>query len=165
MENKVAKKAIETIDLISLINVGNIKGFDLKPFLFKGLLLKEKEFRNALKTYDFDALNGSQLYIFCSTDAIVPKWAYMLLASYLTERDIPHNFASSMEEAINLFVADAINLLDVSQYTDKRVVVKGCSGKYAINEQNYMKLTQRLKPVIKAISYGEACSMVPISKN
>ena len=165
MENKVAKKAIETIDLISLINVGNIKGFDLKPFLFQGLLLKEKEFRSALKAYDFEGLKDNQLYIFCSTDAIVPKWAYMLLASYLTEWDIPHNFASSMEEAINLFVADAINQLDVSQYTDKRVVVKGCSGKYPINEQNYMKLTQRLKPVIKAISYGEACSMVPISKN
>ena len=165
MENKVAKKAIETIDLMSLINVGNIKGFDLKPFLFQGLLLKEKEFRSALKAYDFEGLKDNQLYIYCSTEAIVPRWAYMLLASYLTESKIQHNFASTIEEAINSFVADAINDLDVSPFTGKRVVVKGCSGKYAISEQNYIKLTQRLKPVVKAISYGEACSMVPISKN
>lgn len=165
MENKVAKKAIETIDLMSLINVGNIKGFDLKPFLFQGLILKEKDFRNALKTYDFGELKDKQIYIYCSTNAIVPKWAYMLLASYLTAWNIPHNFASTMEEAINTFVAEAIITLDISQYEGKRVVVKGCSGKYTINEQNYMKLTQRLKPVVKAISYGEACSMVPISKN
>jgi hypothetical protein len=89
----------------------------------------------------------------------------MLLSSYLTDWDIPHIFAQNQEEAINLFISDAISELDVKPYTNKRVVIKGCGGKISVKEQNYIKLTQKLKPVVRAISYGEACSMVPISKN
>ena len=165
MENKVAKKAIETIDMLQLISVSNIKGFDLKPFLYKAIILKEKDFRDALKDYDFQEFKESQVYIYCSSDAIIPVWAYMLLASYLTDWDIPHIFAQNQEEAINLFISDAISELDVKPYTNKRVVIKGCGGKISVKEQNYIKLTQKLKPVVRAISYGEACSMVPISKN
>ncbi|MEJ6694580.1 MAG: DUF2480 family protein [Chitinophagales bacterium] len=165
MENKVAKKAIETIDMLQLISVSNIKGFDLKPFLYKAIILKEKDFRDALKDYDFQEFKESQVYIHCSSDAIIPVWAYMLLASYLTDWDIPHIFAQNQEEAINLFISDAISELDVKPYTNKRVVIKGCGGKISVKEQNYVKLTQKLKPVVRAISYGEACSMVPISKN
>jgi len=165
MENKVAKKAIETIDMLQLISVSNIKGFDLKPFLYKAIILKEKDFRDALKDYDFQEFKESQVYIHCSSDAIIPVWAYMLLASYLTDWDIPHIFAQNQEEAINLFISDAISELDVKPYTNKRVVIKGCGGKISVKEQNYIKLTQKLKPVVRAISYGEACSMVPISKN
>ena len=165
MENKVAKKAIETIDMLQLISVSNIKGFDLKPFLYKAIILKEKDFRDALKDYDFQEFKESQVYIHCSSDAIIPVWAYMLLASYLTDWDIPHIFAQNQEEAINLFISDAISELDVKPYTNKRVVIKGCGGKISVKEQNYVKLTEKLKPVVRAISYGEACSMVPISKN
>ena len=165
MENKVAKKAIETIDMLQLISVSNIKGFDLKPFLYKAIILKEKDFRDSLKDYDFQEFKESQVYIHCSSDAIIPVWAYMLLASYLTDWDIPHIFAQNQEEAINLFISDAISELDVKPYTNKRVVIKGCGGKISVKEQNYVKLTQKLKPVVRAISYGEACSMVPISKN
>lgn len=165
MENKVEKKAIETIDMLQLISVSNIKGFDLKPFLYKAIILKEKDFRDALKDYDFQEFKESQVYIHCSSDAIIPVWAYMLLASYLTDWDIPHIFAQNQEEAINLFISDAISELDVKPYTNKRVVIKGCGGKISVKEQNYVKLTQKLKPVVRAISYGEACSMVPISKN
>ena len=165
MENKVAKKAIETIDMLQLISVSNIRGFDLKPFLFKEIILKEKDFRNALKDYDFQEFKENQVYIPCSSGAVIPVWAYMLLASYLTDWDIPHIFAQNQEEAINLFISDAISELDVKPYTNKRVVIKGCGGKISVKEQNYIKLTQKLKPVVRAISYGEACSMVPISKN
>lgn len=165
MENKVAIKAIETIDLLQLINVNNLKGFDLKPFLFQGLLLREKDYRNTLKDYDFSDFKGSLVYLHCSSDAIIPMWAYMLLASYLTDLEIPHIFAVDKNEAINLFVSEAITHLDINYFEGKRVVIKGCSGKIKINEQNYIKLTQKLKPIVKAISYGEACSMVPIAKN
>lgn len=165
MENKVAKKAIETIDMLQLISVSNIKGFDLKPFLYRAIILKEKDFRDALKDYNFQEFKESQVYIHCSSDAIIPVWAYMLLSSYLTDWDIPHIFAQNQEEAINLFISDAISELDVKPYTNKRVVIKGCGGKISVKEQNYIKLTQKLKPVVRAISYGEACSMVPISKN
>ncbi|MBL6876486.1 MAG: DUF2480 family protein [Chitinophagales bacterium] len=165
MENKVAKKAIETIDMLQLISMNSIKGFDLKPFLYKAIILKEKEFRDALKGHDFQEFQESQVYIHCSSDAIIPMWAYMLVASYLTDMGIPHIFAQNKAEAINVFISEAISDLNVKPYANKRVVVKGCGGKISVKEQNYVKLTQKLKPVVRAISYGEACSMVPISKN
>jgi hypothetical protein len=92
-------------------------------------------------------------------------WAYMLLSSYFTDLLIPHIFANSFNAAVNKYVEIAIEQLDVEQYRGKRVIVKGCSGKISLNEHNYIKITEKLKPVAKAISYGEACSMVPISKN
>lgn len=164
MENKVAKKAIETIDLLKLINVNDIKGFDIKPFLFKDLILKEKEFRSSLKSFNFQDFENKLVYVYCSSDAIIPRWAYMLVSSYLTDLKIKHNFALSFEAAVNKFVEDEIIKLNVNEFSDKRVIIKGCSGKISINEQAYMKITEILKPVAKAISYGEACSMVPVSK-
>lgn len=164
MENKVANKAIETIDLLKLIDTNLIKGFDVKPFLFQGQILREKEFRADLKAFDFKTYQHQQVYIYCSFDAIVPMWAYMLLSSYFSDLLIPHIFAKDLNEAINKFVESAIQNLDVKQFEGKRVIVKGCSGKISLNEQNYIKITEKLKPIAKAISYGEACSMVPISK-
>ena len=101
----------------------------------------EKDFRDALKDYNFQEIKESQVYIHCSSDAIIPVWAYMLLSSYLTDWDIPHIFAQNQEEAINLFISDAISELDVKPYTNKRVVIKGCGGKISVKEQNYVKLT------------------------
>ena len=165
MENKVAKKAIETIDLLKLIDINQIKGFDIKPFLYQEQILREKDFRASLKAFDFKTYQQHKVYIYCSVEAIVPMWAYMLLSSYFTDLLIPHIFAKDFNEAINDFVESAIRDLDVKQYEGKRVIVKGCSGKISLNEQNYIKITEKLKPIAKAISYGEACSMVPISKN
>lgn len=164
MENKVAKKAIETIDLVKLIDIKNIKGFDLKPFLFQGLMVKEKELRASLKAFDFKTYQQHQVYIYCSTEAIVPMWAYMLLSSYFTDLLIPHIFAKDLNEAINKFVESAIRDLNETVYENKRVIVKGCSGNISISEHNYVKITEKLKPVARSISYGEACSMVPIAK-
>jgi hypothetical protein len=165
MENKVANKAIETIDLLKLIDLNSIKGFDVKPFLFQGIILKESEFREQLKTFDFSNLQNAKVYIYCSTQAIIPMWAFMLLSSYLTDAQIPHLFAKDYEEAINLFIAKEIDKLDENIYRNKRVIIKGCSGKFSVKENAYVKITQKLKPVVKAISYGEACSMVPVAKN
>lgn len=165
MENKVAKKAIETIDLLKLIDTNQLKGFDIKPFLYQEQILREKDFRASVKAFDFKTYQQQQVYIYCSVDAIVPMWAYMLLSSYLTDLNIPHIFAKDFNEAVNVFVSEAIQELDIKQFEGKRVIVKGCSGKISLNEHNYIKITERLKPIAKAISYGEACSMVPISKN
>jgi hypothetical protein len=165
MENKVANKAIETIDLLKLIDLNTIKGFDVKPFLFQGIILKEKEFREQLKTFDFSSLKTAQVYIFCSASAIIPMWAFMLISSYLTAAQIPHLFAKNYEEAINLFIAKEIDRLDENIFKNKRVIIKGCSGKISVNENAYVQITQKLKPVVKALSYGEACSMVPVTKN
>lgn len=164
MENKVAKKAIETIDLVKLIDINNIKGFDIKPFLFQGLILREKDFRASLKDFDFKTYQQQQVYIYCSAEAIVPMWAYMLLSSYFSDLGIPHIFAADLNEAVNNFVEKAILNLDEKAYENKRVIVKGCSGKLSISENNYVKITEKLKPVARSIAYGEACSMVPIAK-
>lgn len=164
MENRVAKKAIETIDLVKLIDIENIKGFDIKPFLFQGLILKEKDFRDSLKTFDFTTYQQHKVYIYCSSEAIVPMWAYMLLSSYFTDLLIPHIFALDLNTAINMYVEKAISNLNENEYENKRVIVKGCSGKISITQNNYVKITEKLKPVARSIAYGEACSMVPIAK-
>lgn len=165
MENKVAKKAIETIDLTQLINLNAIKGFDVKPFLFQGLIVKEKAFRQALKEYDFAKHKDESCFVHCSSDAIIPMWAYMLIAHYFTKNNINFVVANTKEEAINHFVRKAIESFDVSVYENKRVIIKGCSGKIKINEANYMAITNKLNKHVKALSYGEACSMVSIFKN
>lgn len=165
MENKVANKAIETIDLLKLIDLNTIKGFDVKPFLFQGIILKESEFREQLKAFDFSNLQNTKVFIYCSTQAIIPMWAFMLLSSYLTDAQIPHLFATNYEEAVNLFIVNEIDKLDENIYQNKRVIIKGCSGKFSVKENAYVQITQKLKLVVKAISYGEACSMVPVAKN
>lgn len=164
MENKVANKAIETIDLLKLIDIDKLIGLDIKSFLFQEFLLKEKDFRLVLKSFNFKAYQGKLVYIFCSNDAIVPMWAYMLISSYFSELSINHIFAHNKEEAINRFVENAIDHLDMKMYEAQRVIVKGCGGKISLGALAYIKITEKLKPVAKAISYGEACSMVPISK-
>jgi hypothetical protein len=165
MENKVAKKAIETIDLLKLIDTNLIKGFDVKPFLFQEQIIREKDFRANLKAFDFTVYQQHQVYIHCSVDAIVPMWAYMLLSSYFSDLSIKHIFADDLNQAVNMFVEQEIQAIDANQFKGKRVIVKGCSGKIFIKQNNYIKITEKLKPVAKSISYGEACSMVPISKN
>lgn len=165
MENKVAKKAIETIDLTQFLSVNQLKGFDIKPFLFKELVLKEKEFREQLQTFDFSSLSNSCVFVHCSSNAIIPMWAFMLLASYLTENKINFIFAPNLQEAYSLFLLKKLEELDMQPYQNKRVVVKGCGGQLQISPEVFMVLTKKLKPLVKALSFGEACSMVPLFKN
>ncbi|MCD8528452.1 MAG: DUF2480 family protein [Chitinophagales bacterium] len=165
MENNVAKKAIETIDLLHLVDINQIKGFDVKPFLFNGLIIKEADFRAQLKAFNYKDINNAKLYVYCSSDAIIPMWAYMLVASHLTENNIPFTFAANMETAFNQFLFNAVEELNVETYMNKRVVVKGCGQKINVSPAIYMLLAHRLKHVVKALSFGEACSMVPLYKN
>lgn len=164
MENKVANKAIETIDLLKLIDLKQILGLDFKEFLFQELILKEKDFRANLKSFDFSVYQSKLLYLHCSNQAIVPMWAYMLFSSYLSDHKIEHCFANGLEEAIEFYLIKAINALDWSVYSDKRVIVKGCGGKISLGPEVYMLATEKLQKHAKAISYGEACSMVPVFK-
>ena len=160
--NKVASSALETIDLETFYPEEEIALFDLKPFLFMELILKEKEFRASLLEVDWNLYKGKIVAVTCTKDAIIPVWAYMLVASYLNPvaKDI---VLGTEQMAIQQTLLKRINSINVDQYKDKRVVVKGC-GEKPIGEFAYLEITKLLRPVAKSIMYGEPCSTVPIYK-
>ena len=161
--NKVAESGIVTLDLAPYIPAEtSLATFDLKPFLFREMILKEKDYRAALQTHDWDQYEGKNVAIFCSVDAIVPVWAYMLTASYLQPVAASIYFGST-DEMIKAMVMQRICSIDTSEYADKRVVIKGC-GDTPIPDAAYVMITHHLRPVAKSIMYGEPCSTVPIYK-
>ncbi len=160
--NKVAESGLVEIDLEKYYPAGEVLTFDLKDYLFKGLILKEKEFREALKAFDFSIYQDKLVAVTCTADAIVPFWAYMLVATYLqpVAKEIVYGDEQFLHKT--LFLRN-INNIDASLYTDKRVVIKGC-GDLPVGEFAYLEITKLLRPVVKSIMYGEPCSTVPIFK-
>ena len=160
--NKVAESALQTIDLEAWIPTEEPVVFDLKEFLFMGLIVKEKEFRASLQQTDTSVFNGKVVLVTCSADAIIPMWAYMLVAALL-QPVAKEVVLESKEEWKKRKLLEAIAALDISTYKDQRVVIKGC-GDEPIPEAAYLEITSRLRPVAKSIMYGEPCSTVPIFK-
>jgi hypothetical protein len=160
--NRVAASGLISIDLEDYLPKEEVVLFDLKDYLFRGLILKEKEFREALKDMDWEVYRYKFAAITCSTDAIIPMWAYMLAASYLqpVAKDI---YAGTKEEMHKYLFLKNIGSIDPGIYTDQRVIIKGC-GEQEIDSSAYAEITKRLRPVAKSIMYGEACSNVPIYK-
>lgn len=164
LENKVAKKAIIQIDLESFISKAtDIVAFDIKSFLFKELLLKEKDYREQLAQHNFSSLKDKYVYIYCSSKAIVPLWAYMLIATYLNPIVKEVCIAENDKIAKEIFLVKHIEKLDLSVYTNKRVIIKGCSNN-KISTNIYISLVNKLQAEVKSIMFGEACSMLPIYK-
>lgn len=160
--NKVAESALQTIDLEVWIPKEETVLFDLKDFLFMGLIIKEKEFRTSLQQTDTSVYQDKVVLISCSADAIIPMWAYMLVAALL-QPVAKELFLGSAEEWKKQKLMLAIAALDTTVYKDQRVVVKGC-GDEPIPEAAYLEITNKLRPVAKSIMYGEPCSTVPIFK-
>ena len=160
--NKVAKKAIITFNAEDLLPK-EVLAFDLKDFLFKELILKVKDFREQLKELDWTIYTNKFIYITCSTQAIIPMWAYMLAGSYLAKVSTNVVHADSPQEATKSFLMHNIKALDVAEFEGKRIVVKGC-GSALITKDVYIALTIKLQQAAKAITFGEACSMVPVFK-
>ena len=160
--NKVAASGILTLDLEKYLPAGEVVTFDLKDHLFMGLILKEKDFREALKSLDWNQYQDKNVAITCSVDAIIPVWAYMLVTTYLqpVAKDVFVGTAAEMQK--HLFLKN-LSALDVSGYADQRVVIKGC-GDVAIEPYAYAEVTKVLRPVTKSIMYGEPCSTVPVYK-
>lgn len=160
--NKVAESGLITIDLEKYYPKGETAVFDLKDHLFMGLILKEKEFREALKILDWDNFSNKYVAVTCTADAIIPVWAYMLVASYL--QPVAKEIVMGDEKELHkiLFLKN-LSQIDVNEFADKRIVVKGC-GETAIADFVYMEITKILRPVVKSIMYGEPCSTVPIYK-
>ena len=160
--NKVAASALEDFNLEDYYPKEQIVVFDLKPFLFMELILKEKDFREALQNTDWAIYQGKVVAVTCTADAIIPMWAFMLVASYLQPVAADVIFGDAAAAVKELFLKK-ISSIDVSQFADKRVVVKGC-GNLPVGEYAYLEITKVLRPVAKSIMYGEACSTVPIFK-
>jgi len=163
IRNKVAESGLINFDLTDLIPKGVRKGIDMKDFLFMEMILKEKDFREKVAAIDVEEYRDAYVYIYNSADAIVPLWAYFLLTAKLT--DVAKKIVFGNREDLELIVMhNAIKNYDFEEMRGKRVLVKGCSDK-EIPENAYIELVEQLKPVVKSLMFGEACSMVPILKN
>lgn len=160
--NKVAQSALLTLDLEKFYPEGETAVFDLKDHLFMGLILKEKDYREALKNMDWSIYQDKNVAITCSADAIIPLWAYMLATTYLEPFAKEIVFGNEAQLFNTLFLKN-IWKLDAKEYQGKRVVVKGCGDK-KIPETAYVEITKMLRPIVKSIMYGEPCSTVPIYK-
>jgi Protein of unknown function (DUF2480) len=160
--NRVAQSGLVTLNLENFFPKGEIAHFDLKNYLFRELILREKDFREALKEHDWTQYEGKNLLVYCSTDAIIPVWAYMLVVTYSEPfaRDI---FQGDEENFIKSYYFNVIKNLDLSEYEGQRLVVKGCSD-LPVPAAAYLDLTKRLRPIALSIMYGEPCSTVPIYK-
>jgi hypothetical protein len=160
--NKVAQSGIITLDLENFFPDEPIAEMDIKAFLFRGLILKEKEFREALKANDWIVYQDKIVAIYCSADAIIPQWAYMLLASHCSAVTDRYYFGTAADVEQQLFL-DKLKALNAEQYRDERIVIKGCGTKTVTGEA-YLEITRKLKPVVKSLMFGEPCSTVPVYK-
>ena len=161
--NKVTESGLITIDLENYLPKQEIAGFDLKDFLFMGLILKEKDFRESLKSLNWNQYNGKAVAVFCSADAIIQHWAYMLVASYLKEHALIV-YAGTVEELKKeLFIRNILSI-PAGEYSGKKIVIKGC-GDESIPAYAYLEITSHLRPVVKSLMYGEPCSTVPVYKS
>lgn len=160
--NKVAESGIITIDLENYYPKEQIVVFDLKPWLFREMILKEKDFREALKTADWEMYRDKYVALTNTADAIIPMWAYMLVTSYL--QPVAKEVIFGDEQAlIQTLLLRAIQQIEEGNFSGKRIVIKGC-GDLAIPEAAYVAITNKLKPVVRSLMFGEACSTVPVYK-
>lgn len=160
--NKVAKSGLMSIDIKDYYPKFSIVPIDLKDQLFQGFVLREKDFRAWCKDHDWSQYEEKHVALHCNADAIIPVWAYMLVTQHLEPLAATVAYGSVAEVERNL-VAHHFQNLDVSEFKDQRVIIKGCSE---INESEaaFSAFTARLKPVVKTLMFGEACSSVPIYK-
>lgn len=159
--NKVAQSGIVTINLEKYIP-SSIIVFDLKPFLYMELILKEKDFRAALLTHDWLQYKDKYVALTCSTDAIIPMWAYMLVMQYLQPIATMAVYGNIEQARENITLYNITNE-DFTQYKDARIVLKGC-GEIPIPISAYTLITTLLRPHVISIMYGEPCSTVPVYK-
>jgi hypothetical protein len=160
--NKVAESSLISLDLETYYPKGETAVFDMKDHLFMGLILKEKEFREALKNLDWEKYRDKDVAITCTADAIIPVWAYMLVASYLQPLAKEIVMGDEKELHKTLFLKN-LSQINADEFAGQRIVIKGC-GDTPIGDFAYMEITKLLRPVAKSIMYGEPCSTVPVFK-
>jgi hypothetical protein len=160
--NRVAQSALITLDLEQLRPPGERVLFDIRPLLYEGLIIREKDVRQFVREHDWSQYKDKNVALVCTADAVVPTWVYMLLAASLTpwaQRVV----AGGLDVLEAVLFADALAALDPEQYRDARVVIKGCSV-HAVPPSAYAGLVSLLQPFAASIMYGEPCSTVPVYK-
>lgn len=160
--NRVANSGLNVFNLEHHYPTIDIVEIDLKPFLFKELILKEKDYRAALKEMDLAPYKGKIVVVYNSNEAIIPIWAYMLMATQLTGTAY-ETFQGTKEEYLKQHYQKLVEGIDGSEYQDERVVIKGCSNK-PVPPSAYAAIASKLKPYAQSIMFGEPCSTVPIFK-
>lgn len=160
--NRVSNSPLVTFDLEQLYTPGERILFDIKSLLFQELILREKDFRDFIKSHDWSQYTDKYVAITCSADAVVPTWAYMLLTASLQ----PHTsivIFGSIEDLETTLFKNTLDKIDWKRFTNAKVVIKGCS-KVAVPISAYIDITSRLLPVASSIMFGEPCSTVPVFK-
>ncbi len=160
--NRVANSGLITLDLGEMYPAGDRVLLDIKDQLFQGLILREKDFREFITTHDWSQYKNKFVAITCTADAIIPDWAWMLLASALQPFAKKIVFGD-LEKLETVLFTEVLSAFDTEQYRDARVVIKGCGDK-PVPKTAYIELTRVLQPVVKSIMYGEPCSTVPVYK-
>lgn len=162
IRNKVKESGLIQLDLANYKPKVQMVGIDLAAQLWQGLVLKEKDFRDWIKNHHWTQYQGKAVYIFCSTDAIIPTWAFMLVTSALEKENVYSQVGSEME-LTKALIQEAICSIDTNEIKDQRVIIKGCAD-IADPAFAMSYLVRLLQPHVKSIMYGEPCSTVPIYK-
>jgi len=162
IKNRVAESSLKTIDLEDFYPSGNRIELDISQFLFEGIILKEKDFREKVVSYNWEQFQDCYVTLTNTTEALIPAWAFMLLTIQLSSCSKIVSLGNLVQLETAIF-SEIISKLDLSIYKDQRVIIKGCSNR-PIPENAFIQLTQRLQPIVKSVMYGEACSSVPLFK-
>lgn len=160
--NRVANSKLVTINLEDYYLDGKRVLFDIKDWLFQELVLKEKDFREHVKNYDWSRFKNYYVALHCSTEAIIPGWAYLLITVQLTPY-AKKIVVGTLEDLETILYTECIQNTDFSNYKNAPLIIKGCSKK-PVPQNAYILLTQKLQPIAKSLLYGEACSSVPLYK-
>ena len=160
--NRVANSSLVQIDLASFYPQGKRTTFDLKPWLFQDLILKEKDFRESVQNHDWEQYQDQYVSIICSSDAIIPSWAFLLIAIAL-EPFAKQSVYGNQEALETVLFEEVLASHDFAQYQDSKVIIKGC-GNLPIPQQAYIHFISQLKPYANSIMFGEPCSSVPLYK-
>lgn len=160
--NRVANSKLVTFDLEEIYPKGERVVLDISQWLHEGFVLREKEFRNHLKNWDWQKYSGKFVALTCSSEAIIPAWAFMLVATYL-QAFAKKTVIGDLETLETTIFSDLLSQIDFSEYEDKPIIIKGCS-RLPVPKNAYLRLIEKLQPVAKSLFFGEACSSVPLFK-
>jgi len=160
--NRVANSKLVTINLEDYYPQGKRILFDIKDWLFEGFVLREKDFRDQVKQFNWSQFKDNYVALTCSSDAIIPAWAFILLSIHL-EPFSKKTVIGNLELLETSIYQDVLNTLDISGFSNKPIIIKGCSKK-PVPQNAYIMLANKLKPIAHSIMYGEACSSVPLYK-
>lgn len=161
--NKVAQSGIITIELENYLPKGEWAAIDLKDYLYEGLILKEKDYREKLASTNWEDYKDKHVAVSFTADAIIPLWAFMLITTHLQPVAASVHAGTIAQAKEKLLVRTIQDVINPDDYTDARVVIKGC-GDESVPEAAYLEITRILQPVVKSLMYGEPCSTVPIYK-